>query len=204
MSWIGALRQAGLPTDVEDRCLEPGAKVFIAEWRALAEQLTYALNAETDAARRFIATAQPQPSLIGPQGAPEITALKTEHLTSWLAAVLANRDHYSTWIQSHQQLEQLPDDGAREVAKQLLHSDIAGEHWSRLYRWTLTRSQLRQMAQTIPELQQLRSHDQVARRERFQRIEEELRSLDRAEVVAAIHQKWASPDFKDKSIGVTP
>ena len=189
MSWIGALRQAGLPTDVEDCCLQPGAKVFIAERRALAEQLTNAVNAETDAARRFIATAQPQPSLIGPQGAQEITALKTKHLTSWLAAVLANRDHYSTWIQRHQQLEQLPDDGAREVAKQLLHSDIAGEQWSRLYRWTLTRSQLRQMAQAVPELQQLRSHDQVARRERFQLIEEELRSLDRAEVVAAIHQQ---------------
>lgn len=189
MSWIGALRQAGLPADVEDRCLKPGARTFIAERRALAEQLTIAVNAETDAAQRFVATAQPRPSLIGPKGAQEITALKTEHLTSWLEAVLANRHHYSAWIQCRQQLEQLPDDGTCELAKQLLHSDIAGKHWSRLYRWTLTRSQLRQMVRAVPALQQLRSHDQVARRERFQRIEEELRSLDRAEVVATIHQQ---------------
>ncbi len=201
MSWIGALRQAGLPADVEDRCLKPGGRLFIAERRALAEQLSNAVNAETDAAQRFIATALPQASLIGPQGVQEITALKTRHLIGWLAAVLANRDHYSTWIQRHQQLAQLPDDGTRELAEQLLHSDIAGEHWSRLYRWTLTRSQLRQMVQAIPALQQLRSHDQVARRERFQRIEEELRALDRAEVVAAIHQQpEALPDGVNRGL----
>ena len=188
MVWIGELRQAGLPADVEDRCLKPGSATFIEEQRAWAEQLANALDTEATAAQRFIATAKPNPFLIGSGGAREISALRAKDLTNWLEAVVANRNIYPIWVQRHQLLDQLPGDGLRHLAERLLSSSVEGEHWSRLYRWTLVRSQLRQMGQAIPELQQLRSHEQVARRERFQQMEEELRSLDRAEVVAAIHR----------------
>lgn len=188
MGWIGALRQAGLPPDVEDRCLKPGSAAFIAEQRARAEQLANALDAEAAAAERFIVTAKPNPSLIGGRGSGEISAVNASDLKRWLEAVVANRNLYPTWVECHQVLEQLPADGVRRLAENLLRSSVEGEHWSRLYRWTLVRSQLRQMGQAIPELQQLRSREQVARRERFLRMEEELRALDREEVVAAIHR----------------
>ena len=87
-------------------------------------------------------------------------------------------------MQRHQALEQLPSDGTRELADRLLVSPIEGAYWSQVYRWVLVRSQLKQMGQAIPELRQLRSREQVARRERFYRTEEELRALDRAEVIA--------------------
>jgi very-short-patch-repair endonuclease len=201
MSWIGLLRQSGLPAYVEDRCLEPGAAAFIAEQRLQANQLAEALKAEAAAANQFIATAEPKPGLIGRAGADDMSGVSAAMLRQWLDAVVANRDHYPTWVERHQVLEQLPGDGLRELAERLLASTVEGEHWSRLYRWTLVRSQLRQMGQAIPGLQELRSREQVARRERFQRMEEELRALDRAEVVAAIHQApEALPDGVNKGL----
>jgi very-short-patch-repair endonuclease len=189
MGWIGALRQAGLPANVEDLCLQPGAAAFIAERRALAEQLVNALEAEATAAQRFLATAEPQPNLIGDGSAAAITDVSAQLLQQWLESVVASRDHYPTWVQRHQVLDQLPGDGERALAERILASAVGGEHWSRLYCWTLVRSQLKEMGQAIPELQQLRCREQVARRERFQQMEEELRALDRAEVVATIHQE---------------
>lgn len=201
MSWIGVLRQSGLPADVEDRCLESGAAAFIAERREQAGQLAEALEAEAAAAGRFIATAAPKPGLIGGAIADDMSGVSAAMLRQWLDAVVANRDHYPTWVERHQVLEQLPGDGLRELAERLLASTVEGEHWSRLYRWSLVRSQLRQMGQAIPGLQELRSREQVARRERFQQMEEELRALDRAEVVAAIHQApEALPDGVKKGL----
>lgn len=197
MSWIGLLRQSGLPADVEDRCLAAGAAAFIVDRRRQADQLTQALEAEAAAANRFIATAKPEPGLIGSAGADDMSGVSAAMLRQWLDAVVANRDHYPTWVERHQVLEQLPGDGVRELAERLLASTVEGEHWSRVYRWTLVRSQLRQMGQAIPGLQELRSREQIARRERFQRMEEELRELDRAEVVAAIHR---DPDMLPKSV----
>jgi very-short-patch-repair endonuclease len=201
MGWIGALRQIGLPADVEDRCLKPGSAAFIAEQRAQAEQLANALEIEEASAQRFIETAKPNPLLIGGVGTNDITAVKAKDLKSWLEAVDAKRNLYPTWVERHQVLEQLPTDGVRRLAENLLSSSVDGEHWSRLYRWTLVRSQLRQMGQAIPELQQLRSREQVARRERFQRMEEELRALDRSEVVATIHRDAeALPDGVNRGL----
>jgi len=201
MSWIGHLREAGLPTDMEDRCLQPGAAAFIAERRQQAKQLTQALEAEAAAANRFITTAEPDPSLVDGSGAEDMTGVNADALRQWLEAVVASRDLYPTWVQRHQVLDQLPDDGLRDLAERLLASTVEGEHWSRLYRWTLVRSQLRQMGQAIPGLQELRSREQVARRERFQRMEEDLRALDRAEVVAAIHQApEALPDGVNRGL----
>jgi very-short-patch-repair endonuclease len=201
MGWISALRQAGLPVDVEDQCLKPGSAAFIAEQRARAEQLANALDTEVAAAERFIATSKPNLSLIGGGGIDDIPAVNAKDLKNWLEAVVASRNLYPTWVERHQVLEQLPADGVRRLAEHLLRSSVEGEHWSRLYRWTLVRSQLRQMGQAIPELQQLRSREQVARRERFQRMEEELRALDRSEVVAAIHRDAeALPDGVNRGL----
>jgi very-short-patch-repair endonuclease len=188
MVWIGALRQVGLPADVEAQCLQPGAAVFIEQRRALAQALAQALEAEAAAAERFNATAQPNAALIAGGRDGEITALPCLAVRSWLEAIVENRAQYPVWVQRHQVFEQLPDDGLRELAAALLRSAVEGEHWPRLYRWALVRSQLRQMGLAIPGLQQLRSHEQVARRTRFQQLEEELRALDRAEVVAQIHR----------------
>lgn len=201
MSWIGLLRQAGLPTDVEDRCLQVGAAAFIAERRLQAEQLTQALEAEAAAANRFITTAEPEPSLVGGAGAEVMPGVNADALRQWLETVVASRDLYPTWVERHQVLDQLPGDGLRDLAERLLASTVEGEHWSRLYRWTLVRSQLRQMGKAIPGLQELRSREQVARRERFQRMEEDLRALDRAEVMAAIHQApEALPDGVNRGL----
>ena len=188
MSWIVEVRKAGLPADVEDSCLKPGAAAFIAGRRELAINLRHALEEEATAAQRFLATAEPQPTLIGDEGTSRITDVKAQLLQEWLEAVDASHDHFPTWVKCRQVLEQLPADGTRSLAEELLASAVNGEHWSLLYRWTLVRSQLRQMGWAIPELQQLRSHEQVARRERFQSMEEELRKLDRAAVIAAIHR----------------
>ena len=188
MRWIGLLRQAGLPADMEERCLQSGAASFIDDQRRQADLLAEALEAEAAAANRFIATAEPHPGQVGDAGAEDMSGVSTAILLLWLEAVEAHRDHYPTWVERHQVLAQLPGDGLRELAEGLLASTVEGEHWSRLYRWTLVRSQLRQMGQAIPGLQELRSREQVARRERFQRMEDDLRALDRAEVVAAIHQ----------------
>ena len=188
MAWIGALRQAGLPADVEAQCLQPGAAAFIEQRRALAQGLARALEAEEAAAERFIATAQPNAALIAGGRDGELTALPCRAVRFWLEAIVENRSQYPVWVQRHQVFEQLPDDGLRELAAALLRSPVEGEHWARLYRWALVRSQLRQMGLAIPGLQQLRSHEQVARRTRFQQLEEELRALDRAEVVAQIHR----------------
>ena len=195
MSWIGDLRLLSLPAELEDRCLQPGSGGFLEEQRALGQQLASLLQDEQAASERFITSARPQAALIGTAGAEAISGVTAKELQSWLEALVASRELYPTWIQRHQLLHQLPGDGLRDLAEQLLKSDVAGEHWSRLYRWTHVRSQLRQMGKALPELHQLRSHEQVARRERFQRVEEELRQLDRAEVVAAIHRDpYALPE----------
>jgi len=188
MSWIIEVRHAGLPADQEDCCLKPGAAEFITGRRELAENLRHALNEEATASKQFLATAEPQPTLIGDGGTSRITDVKVQLLQEWLEAVDVSREHFPTWVKRHQLLEQLPADGARSLAEQLLASAINGVHWSLLYRWTLVRSQLRQMGQAIPELLQLQSHEQVARRKRFQHMEEKLRELDRAAVIAAIHR----------------
>ena len=188
MGWIGALRQLGLPPEIEETCLMPGSTAFIAAQRLRADQLAQALDQEATAARRFIATAQPKATLLSEGRTSDISELELETLQAWLEAVVANRELYAIWVQRHQLLEQLPGDGVRALAIQVLGSTVDTQHWSRIYRWALVRSQLRQMGQAMPELQQLRSHEQVARRERFQRIEEELRALDREEVMAAIHR----------------
>ena len=116
MGWIGALRQAGLPADVEDHCLKPGSAAFIAEQRARAEQLVNALDTEEAAAQRFIATAKPNPLLIGDGGTDDISTVKAKDLKSWLEAVVANRSLYPTWVERHQVLEHLPADGVRRLA----------------------------------------------------------------------------------------
>ena len=188
MAWIGQLRQAGLPEVLVERCLAPGAAELIAQQRGQSNQLAIAQKAEGLAAERFLDTAQPRASWIGDGSSERIEELDTALLQQWLDAVASRRELYPTWVQRHQALEQLPSDGTRELADRLLVSPIEGAYWSQVYRWVLVRSQLKQMGQAIPELRQLRSREQVARRERFYRTEEELRALDRAEVIAAIHR----------------
>ena len=192
MSWIMAVRQAGLARDLEDRCLQEGSGNIISERRSAAERLATAMAAEASAAEALVNTAKPQASVLSGGSCQELEALPATQLQEWLEHVVRQRVQYPIWVRRHQLLEQLPNQGQRQLAERLLATDLPAEHWSRIYRWTLVRSQLRQMAQAMPELQRLRSAEQVARRERFQSIEEELRDLDRRAVVAAIHRDPAS------------
>lgn len=188
MAWIGQLRKAGLPEPLVERCLAPGSAELIAQQRSQSNQLALAIEAEGAAAERFLDTAQPRAAWIGDGSSERIEELETALLQNWLDAVANRREQYPIWVQQHQALEQFPADGTRELAHRLLGSPLEGSQWSQVYRWVLVRSQLKQMGQANPELRQLRSHDQIARRERFQRTEEDLRALDRAEVIAAIHR----------------
>jgi hypothetical protein len=71
--------------------------------------------------------------------------------------------------------------------------------WPDLYRWNVVRSRLEQLTLAQPQLVSLRAADQVARRKRFAIIEDDLRRLDRAEVIAAIHN---DPDDCPQGIGI--
>lgn len=192
MSWILAVRQAGLASDLEDRCLQEGSGNLINEQRSAADHLATAMAAETAAAEAFLNTAKPQASVLSGGSCEVMEALPATQLQGWLVQVVRQRVQFPIWVRRHQLVEQLPNQGQRQLAERLLATDLPAEHWSRIYRWLLVRSQLRQMAQAIPELQRLRSAEQVARRERFQRIEEELRDLDREAVIAAIHRDPAN------------
>lgn len=189
MSWIMTVRKAGLARELEDCCLQKGSSKVISERRADAERLTNALAAETAAAEAFLSTAKPQASALSAGSCHEIDTLPAADLQEWIMRVVHHREQYPNWVRRHQLLEQLPVTGQRQLAERLLNTDLPAEQWSRIYRWILVRSQLWQMTQDIPELQRLRSAEQVARRERFQRMEDELRELDRAAVAAAIHRK---------------
>jgi hypothetical protein len=188
MSWIVAIRQAGLERGLEDLCLQEGAGNVISERRSAAKRIEAALAAETTAAAAFLNTAKPQASVVSGGSSQEIEAVPAQELQKWLAQLALHREQYSIWVRRHELLEQLPSSGQRQLAERLLNTDLPAEQWSRIYRWILVRSQLKQMVQAIPELQGLRSAEQVARRERFQRMEDELRDMDRAAVVAAIHR----------------
>ena len=67
-------------------------------------------------------------------------------------------------------------------------SGLVVELWVPVYRWNLVRSQLSRISEDVPEIQGLRASEQVARRERFHRVEDHVRELDRAEVIARIHR----------------
>jgi len=192
MRWILVIRQAGLEPDLEDRCLQDGAGRVISERRSAAARLAAALAVEAAAADAFLNAAKPQSTVLSGGTCQDMETLAATDLQKWLMHVVEQREHYPTWVRRHQLLEQLPATGQRQLAERLLSTDLPAEQWSRIYRWMLVRSQLRQMAQAIPELQGLRSAEQVSRRERFQRMEDELRHLDRAAVVAAIHRDSAS------------
>jgi very-short-patch-repair endonuclease len=201
MSWIMVVHQAGLARDLEDRCLQEGSGNVINEHRAAAERLAAAVAVETTAAEAFLDIAKPQAAVVSGGSCQIIESLQASELQEWLTQVVHHREHYPIWVRRHQLLDQLPTTGQRQLADQLLTTDLPVEQWSKIYRWMLVRSQLRQMAQAIPELQLLRSAEQVARRERFQRMEDELRELDRAAVVAAIHRDpYALPQGVNKGL----
>ena len=103
----------------------------IAEQRRRATHLAGALKAEAASANQFIATAEPKPGLIGSAGADDMSGVSAAMLRQWLETVVASRDHYPTWVESHQVLDQLQGDGLRELPERLLAATAEGENWSR-------------------------------------------------------------------------
>lgn len=187
-AWISQLRSLALPLEWEDPCLNPGSSAFIKERRCQGEALAQALTIEQQAADAFCGMAGLDVAALGGAGTDSIEELQQKILQHWLSEISEQREPLQVWARLQKLLERLSSDDIRHLMRQLLSSGLAEDHWVEIYRWNVLCSQLRQLSAEIPELRQLNSSDQVSRRQRFHELEDELRALDRQEVVSAIHR----------------
>lgn len=191
-AWISNLRSLVLPLEVEDPCLKPGSRAFIQERRRLGKALAQALEVEQEAAEIFCAMTGLDVLALEGAETESVEEVQQKVLQQWLSEIREQRELLQIWTRLQQLLERLSGDDSRHLMRQLLGSDVAEESWGEIYRWNVLRNQLQQMSAEIPQLQQLNSSDQVSRRQRFHQLEDELRALDRQEVVSAIHRDPSS------------
>jgi len=198
MAWIDELKNRDLPVSVLSRCLEPGSVEWIHQQSEVRKQLSSDLQQEARASALFLKKANAasgRPSA-APSSFEDVSPLD---LCAWLKNVADLSEHLGAWIQLHDLLESLPSAAERQLASQLLDGSTEVALWPDLYRWNVVRSRLEQLTLAQPQLVSLRAADQVARRKRFAIIEDDLRRLDRAEVIAAIHN---DPDDCPQGIGI--
>ncbi len=188
LAWITSLKELLLPIAMEEQCLSAGSTAYITEQRAIGDQLTRLLSAEEEAADRFLGSAQFNPEMHPGIPAPAVEALGHLQLSGWLQQLVAMRESFPDWVRIHQLKEGLPSLAEQLLVDQLMNSGLVAELWVPVYRWNLVRSQLSRISEDVPEIQGLRASEQVARRERFHRVEDHVRELDRAEVIARIHR----------------
>ena len=188
LAWITSLKELLLPMAMEEQCLSAGSTAYITQQRAIGEQLTRLLSAEKEAADRFLGSAQFNSELHPATPAPAVEALGHLQLSGWLQQLVAMRASFPDWVRIHQLKEGLPSLAEQQLVDQLMGSGLVVELWVPVYRWNLVRSQLSRISEDVPEIQGLRASEQVARRERFHRVEDHVRELDRAEVIARIHR----------------
>ncbi|MCX5969749.1 MAG: DUF4011 domain-containing protein [Cyanobacteria bacterium] len=188
LDWITHLREQLLPLTIEKPCLSPGSAAFIAQQRRDGEEMASLLATEIAAAESFLASAGFNPECHPATPATTVEAIPHLQLSGWLQQVCSMRDSFPDWVRIHQLRESLPSVSEQQLADQLMVSGLAAELWEPLYRWNLVRSQLSLISEEVPAIQGLRGADQVARRERFHRVEDQIRELDRAEVIARIHR----------------
>jgi superfamily I DNA and/or RNA helicase len=198
MGWIIDLRSRELPSAIERECLSTGSGDWIRKQSQLSKQLSVAIQEEDKAATDFLEIAQPILERL-PGRPASIDACLTFDLQSWLNQITALGQHLSQWVRLNELVESLPSDAERQLAAWLMEQPLPDALWPALYRWNILKSRLSDLLQSQPQLQTLRSSDQVARRKRFTKAEDDLCSLDRSEVIAAIHR---DPDDLPQGIDV--
>lgn len=188
LAWISDLRELQLPLAIEQQCLTPGAANFISQQRSNGEELVRLLTNEKERADRFLAAAEFNSAAHPATPADTVEALPHLQLGGWLRQLFEMREAFPDWVRIHQLRAGLPSQAEQQLIDLLMGTGLAAEFWEPVYRWNLVRSQLSRISDEVPAVQELRASDQVARRERFHRVEDQMRELDRAEVIARIHR----------------
>ncbi len=188
LSWIRELRSGSLTQEWQEACLQFGSADFIHRRRSQGQTIAAAMTAEQNSAVAFSTSAGLDVSMAHWAEGRSVEDVPERTLHRWLAGLSEQKELLQIWIRQKQLLERLSADDTRTLIGRLLQERRQAEHWSGIYRWNVARNRLQQQNQAIPELQQLRGDDQVARRERFHQLEDELRTLDRQQVACAIHR----------------
>ena len=188
LAWISDLKELLLPLAIEQQCLSPGAATFINQQRTNGEELVRLVANEKEKADRFLAAAEFNSAAHPATPADTVEALPHLQLSGWLRQLFEMREAFPDWVRIHQLREGLPSQAEQQLTDLLMVTGLAAEFWEPVYRWNLVRSQLSRISDEVPAVQGLRAADQVARRERFHRVEDQVRELDRAEVIARIHR----------------
>lgn len=197
MAWLEQLHNSDLPVAVVSQCLKPDSWDWIRRQSEVCSEISRTLQQEADAAAAFSGKATAVASRI-PGSPSSFDDASAEHLCKWLNEISELSEHLTSWIRFQDLLSSLPSDAERQLAHQLLDSTVDGALWPDLYSWNVVRSRLSALTVSQPQLSSLRAADQVARRKSFAKTEDELRRLDRAEVIAAIHN---DPDDCHQGIG---
>ena len=188
LDWISALRSGPCPQDWKEACLQPGSGAFIDQRRREGQAIAEALASERNSSEAFCSLAGLDPAAASWTQGRSVEDVSGSTLLHWLHEISAQKELLQTWTRQQQLLERLSSDDVRALLLRLIHTNPGHEYWSRIYRWNLTRNRLQQLNGHPPALEQLRGDDQMARRERFNQLEEELLTLDRQEVISAIHR----------------
>lgn len=188
LSWISELRARTLPQDWQQPCLQPGSGTFIDQRRQQGQVIAEALSAEPRSAEAFCTAAGLDVSVTRWAEGRSVEDVPESTLRQWLAKISEQKELLQVWTRQRQLLKRLTGDDVRGLIQQVLSANRATDHWSAIYRWNVARNRLKQLDEQNPALQQLHGGDQVARRERFHQLEDELRSLDRQQVICAIHR----------------
>lgn len=188
LAWISNLKEISLPTEIEYRCLSIGSADFISEQRAYAEELARLISVEKEASEQFLNIAEFHSELHPGSPVAEVVELQLIQLIGWLQQLYSMRDSFPDWVRINSLKQQLPSKAEQKLSDLLVAGGLAAELWKPIYSWNLVRNQLSQITADIPAVKELRAADQVARRERFNRVEDQVRELDRAEVIASIHR----------------
>lgn len=188
LGWISALRSGPLPQDWQEACLRPGSGTFIEQRRREGHLTAEALASERNSSEAFCSSAGLDPTAAPWTQGRSVEDVPESTLLHWLHEISAQKELLQTWTRQQQLLKRLSGDDVRGLVQNLIHTNPGEEHWARIYQWNLTRNRLQQLNGDVSALEQLRGDDQMARRERFHQLEDELLTLDRQAVISAIHR----------------
>jgi very-short-patch-repair endonuclease len=186
MAWLERLHNSDLPDSLVSQCLKSDSGAWIVQQSEVCKELSRTLQQEAEASSAFIGKTTAVASQL-PGSPSTFDNASADHLCQWLGEVCSLAEFVSSWLRFQELLSSLPSEAERQLAQCLLDSAVDGALWPDLYRWNVVRSRLISLTAAQPQLSSLRAADQVARRKRFAKTEDELRRLDRAEVIAAIH-----------------
>lgn len=188
LGWISALRSGPLPQGWQEACLRPGSGAFIDQRRREGQAIGEALASERNSSEAFCSSAGLDPTAATWTQGRSVEDVPVSTLLQWLHEISAQKELLQTWTRQQQLLKRLSGDDVRGLVQNLIHTNPGEEHWAGIYQWNLTRNRLQQLNGDVSALEQLRGDDQMARRERFHQLEDELLMLDRQAVISAIHR----------------